>query len=198
MDEHDTGEMPTPKLTEDEYRRTVESLSGVRLMEVTYYPFAGGDDGNKIDDWDFGAWHEPTMGVGLRTEDGTRYSAVWDSSFGDYGLELLREPMSSQLLRIGEPGSPAEVAVTDHPAWSAFIGVPLVGAEILWSDSGQGLRVPTAVELRAPDSTAWLIAGRSAQWPPDGRFFLGTDDVMTVFSHEFASTIGLFTATEQA
>jgi hypothetical protein len=51
--------------------------------------------------------------------------------------------------------------------------------------------MPLAVELRAPDARAWLVAGRPAQWPLDGRFHLGTDDVMVVFTQEFADVIGL-------
>ena len=186
-----TGGMPTPKLTEDAYRSTAESLVGVRLTEVTYYPLNRGDDGTEVEEWDFGVWHQPTMGVGLLAEDGTQYSAVWGWSFDDHGLELYREPMSSQLRGIGQPGGAAELVVTDHPSWSALVGVPLVGADILWSEGGYGHRLPVAVELRAPEATAWLVAGSAAQWPPEGRFYLGTDDVMTVFSSEFADSIGL-------
>lgn len=178
---HDNGEMRSRQLTEDEYERSVESLRGARLVEVTYYPLSCGDDGTKVEEWDFGVWHEPTMGVGLLAENGTRYSAVWGHSFDYYGLEIYREPMSS---------APA-VVVTDHPSWSGLIGVPLVGADILWSEGDSGLRLPVAVELHAPAAAAWLVSGRSVQWPPDGRFWLGTDDVMTVFTHEAAAAIGL-------
>ncbi|WP_406465050.1 hypothetical protein OH768_53885 [Streptomyces sp. NBC_01622] len=183
--------MRSPEFTEDEYARTVESLRGTRLIEVTYYPLSCGDDGAEVEEWDFGVWHQPTMGVGLLAENGTRYSAVWGNSFDCYGLEIFQEPMSSQLTMIGQPGGTPAVAVTDHPSWSGLIGVPLVGADILWSEGDYGLRLPVAVELRAPAATVWLIAGRPAQWPPDGRFCLGTDDVMTVFTHEFAGTVGL-------
>ncbi|MDX5568304.1 hypothetical protein PYK79_40285 [Streptomyces sp. ID05-04B] len=191
MKVHDNGAMRSPELTVDEYERTVESLRGTRLVGVTYYPLSCGDDGTEVEEWDFGVWHQPTMGVGLIAENGTRYSAVWGNSFDYYGLEIFQEPMSSQLTMIGQPGGTPAVAVTDHPSWSGLIGVPLVGADILWSEGDYGLRLPVAVELRAPAATAWLVAGRPAQWPPDGRFYLGTDDVMTVFTHEFAGTVGL-------
>ncbi len=183
--------MPPPKLTEDEYRRTVDSLVGTCLVEVTYFPLRCGDEGTEVEDWDFGAWHLPTMGVELLAENGTRYSAVWDQSFDYYGLEIFREPMSGKLTMVGRPGGSPEVTVTGHPAWAGLVGVPLVGADILWSDGGYGRRMPIAVELRAPAATAWLVAGCPAQWPPEGRFHLGTDDVMAVFTREFAGVIGL-------
>ncbi|MGI5340680.1 hypothetical protein ACQEVS_26440 [Streptomyces sp. CA-181903] len=150
-----------------------------------------GDDGTEIEEWDFGAWHQPTMGIGLLAENGTQYSAVWGRGFGDYGLEIFREPMVGLLVVIGQPGGPAAVAVTGHPSWSGLIGVPLVGAEIHWAEDDSEIRVPVAVELRAPAATAWLVSGRPAQWPPDGRFHLGTDDVMTAFTNEAVTAMGL-------
>ncbi|MFB7246328.1 hypothetical protein CW362_07640 [Streptomyces populi] len=131
------------------------------------------------------------MGVGLVAENGTRYSAVWGHSFDHYGLEIFREPMSSRLTMIGQPGGTPAVEVTGHPSWSRLVGVPLLGADILWSESVDGLRIPVAVELRAPAATAWLVVGRPVEWPPDGRFYLATDDVMAVFTHEFAGAVGL-------
>ncbi|AZM93803.1 hypothetical protein [Streptomyces sp. W1SF4] len=188
---HENGEMRSPELTEDEYERSVESLRGARLAEVTYYPLSCGDGDVAIEEWDFGVWHRPTMGVGLLAEDGTQYSAVWGHSFDHYGLELFRGPMSDHLTMIGQPGGTPAVVVTDHPCWSGLIGVPLVGADILWSEGDSGVRLPVAVELRAPAAKAWLAAGRPAQWPPVGRFWLGTDDVMTVFTREAAVAVGL-------
>lgn len=183
--------MPPPSLTEHEYEGTVASLRGRRLVEVTYYPLSRGAEGTEVEDWDFGGWHQPTMGVELRAENDTRYSAGWDQSFDYYGLEILRAPMSSEPGSIGEPGGSPEVDVTGHPRWAGLTGVPLVGADIVWSEGDFGRRMPVAVELRAPRATAWLVAARPAQWPPDGRFHLGTDDVMVVFTRELADVIGL-------
>lgn len=190
--------MPPSSLAEDEYESTVASLRGTRLTEVTYYPLSCGDEGTEVEDWDFGGWHLPTMGVELRAENGTRYSAVWGQSFDYYGLEIFQASMSSQLGLIGEPGGSPEVGVTGHPCWAGLIGVPLLGADIVWSEGDYGLRLPVAVELRAPSATAWLVAGRPAQWPPDGRFYLGTDDVMVVFTRELAGMIGLPLESEEA
>ncbi|MFI6938518.1 hypothetical protein ACIBI4_04540 [Streptomyces sp. NPDC050418] len=191
MAEYDNGGMSSLELTETEYERTVESLRGTRLAGVTYYPLSCGDDGTEVEEWDFGVWHLPTMGVGLLAEDGTHYAAVWGSSFDYYGLELFRAPMSSHLTMIGEPGGSPAVVVTGHPSWAEFIGVPLTGAEIVWSEGDYGRRLPVAVELRSPTATAWLVAGCPTQWPPDGQFWLGTDDVMTVFTRELADAIHL-------
>jgi hypothetical protein len=55
---------------------------------VVYYLLTGGDDGLEVEEWDFGPWHQPTMGVELLTDDGTRSSAVWGDSFDHYGLEV--------------------------------------------------------------------------------------------------------------
>lgn len=190
-EEHDNGVMPPPSPPEVEYESTVASLSGMCLIGVTCYPLSCGNEGTEVEDWDFGGWHLPTMGVELRAESGTRYSAVWGQSFDYYGPEIVQAPMSSQLGLTGEPGGPPEVGVTGHPCWTGLIGVPLVGADIVWSEGDYGLRMPVAVEFRAPSTTVWLVAGRPAQWPPDGRFHLGTDDVMVVFTRELASAVGL-------
>ncbi|MFE3270823.1 hypothetical protein [Streptomyces sp. NPDC059215] len=193
----DNDQMRPPELTEGEYERSIESLRGTRLVEVTYYPLSCGDDGDEIEEWDFGVWHQPTMGVGLLAEDGTQYSAVWGHSFDYYGLEVFREPMSSHLNMIGQTGGTQTVVVTDHPCWSGLIGVPLVGADIIWSEGDSGVPLPVAVELRTLAATAWLVAGRPVQWPPDGRFWLGTDDVMAVFTQETAVAVGLSPASAE-
>ncbi|MFF3617177.1 hypothetical protein [Streptomyces sp. NPDC002580] len=191
MMDQDNGVMRSQELTGDEYERSVESLRGARLVEVTYYPLSCGDDDTEVAEWDFGVWHQPTMGIGLLAEDGTHYSAVWGHSFDHYGLEVFRGPMSSHLTVIGQPGGTPAVVVTDHPRWSGLIGVPLAGADILWSEGDSEVRLPVAVEPRAPAARVWLVAGRPVQWPPDGRFWLGSDDVMTVFTHEAAVAVGL-------
>lgn len=116
---------------------------------------------------------------------------MWGSNFDDFGLEIFREPMSDHLTMIGQPGGSPEVVVTGHPCWSGFIGLPLVSADILWSEGDCGARLPVAVRLRAPAATVWLVVGAPAQHPPSGRFHLGTDDVMAAFTPDFAEKLGL-------
>jgi hypothetical protein len=182
-------------LTEDEYVRTVASLRGRCVMEVSYFPLAwggGGGDGDiEVEDWDFGDWHLPTMGVELLVDDGTRYAAVWGHSFDYHGLEIYRGPMSGELGVVGQPGGAPKVPVTEHVAWSGILGAPLTGAEILWSKGAYGRRLPVAVELSTQTSAVWLVAAVPATWPADGHFNLGTDDVMVVFTHALAEAIGL-------
>lgn len=55
--------------------RVAASLSGQLIVAVRYFLLSV-EDGQEPYEWDFGAWHEPTMGVELVTGDGGRFSAV--------------------------------------------------------------------------------------------------------------------------
>jgi hypothetical protein len=167
-------------------------LRGACVTAVVYYPLTGGDDGTVVEEWDFGPWHQPTMGVELITDDGSHFSAVWGSSFDHYGLEVFPEPMTHFLTRIGEPAGSAAVTVTDHPRWARLVGATLVSADIAWSeDLGDTDRLPVAIRLRSSEATVWIAVGRPAVWPPTGDYYLCTDDVMVVFTHECATEVGI-------
>jgi hypothetical protein len=179
-------------LTAVEYERTAARLRGRRIRRVIYHPLMGGEDGCEVEDWDFGPWHQPTMGVELFTDDGGCFSAVWGSSFDHYGLEVFPEPMSAHLLRIGEPGGSALVDVTDHPRWAHVVGRKLTGVDIAWTEDPAGsIRVPDAIRLCSRERGVWIAAGRPADWPPGEVYHLGTDDVMVVFTAECAAKVGL-------
>ncbi|MGI5486822.1 hypothetical protein [Microtetraspora malaysiensis] len=179
-------------LTAVEYESTVALLRGRRIQRVIYYPLMGGEDGCEVEDWDFGPWHQPTMGVELLTDDGARFSAVWGSSFEHYGLELFLEPMTAHLVAIGEPGGSAQVEVTDHLRWSGLIDRKLTRADIAWSeDCESGIRLPVAIRLCSRERTVWIAAGRPADRPPGEVYHLGTDDVMVIFTTEFAAKAGI-------
>lgn len=179
-------------LTAEKYERTTALLRGRRIRRVVYYPLTGGEDGHDVDDWDFGPWHQPTMGVELFTDDGARFSAVWGSSFDHYGLELFPEPMTAHLRRIGEPYGSALVEVTDHPRWSSLVGRKVTRVDIAWSeDRERGVRVPDAIRLCSREGAVWIAAGGPAEWPPGEVYYLGTDDVMVVFTAEFAARVGI-------
>ena len=178
-------------ITLAEYQCTVESLRGACLVGVKYYPLSCGDDGTDIREWDFGDWHQPTMGVELLTREGGRYFATWDQSFDYWGLEIIQMPESDALGPAGQRSCPTEVDVTGHLSWAGLLGVPLTTVDIVWSEGGYGRPVPIAVRLSTATATVWLVAGAAAQWPPDGQFHLGTDDVMVVFSRDLATTIAL-------
>lgn len=105
-----------PLLTSDSYGRLVAGLRGRTIVAVDYFVLMVGDEGTDPDEWDYGAWHEPTMGVELTMDDGGTYSAVWGSTFDYYGVELYSAPMRDSLSRVGEPGGSARVAVAEHPS----------------------------------------------------------------------------------
>ncbi|GGP02645.1 hypothetical protein LDL08_13070 [Nonomuraea glycinis] len=175
-----------------EYERTAAVLRGRRIHRVVYYPLMGGKGGCDVEEWDFGAWHQPTMGVELFTDDGGCFSAVWGSSFDRYGLEVFPVPMTAQLRMIGEPGGSAAVDVTDHPRWSSLVGRELTCVDIAWcQDSEGGLRRPDAIRLCSLEKVVWIAAARPAEWPPAEVYHLGTDDVMVVFTAEFAAKVGI-------
>ncbi|WP_432864891.1 hypothetical protein [Microbispora rosea] len=179
-------------LTAEKYERTTALLRGGRIRRVVYYPLTGGEDGRDVEDWDFGPWHQPTMGVELFTDDGACFSAVWGSSFDHYGLELFPQPMTAHLRLSGEPYGSTPVEVTDHPHWSSLVGRKLTCVDIAWSqDRERGIRVPDAIRLCSREKAVWIAAGRPAEWPPGEVYHLGTDDVMVVFTAEFAAKVGI-------
>ncbi|GLW98259.1 hypothetical protein [Microtetraspora sp. NBRC 16547] len=179
-------------LTAVKYERTTALLRGRRIRKVVYYPLTDGEDGRDVEDWDFGPWHQPTMGVELFTDDGACFSAVWGSSFEHYGLELFPEPMTAHLRRIGEPCGSAPIEVTNHPRWSSLVGRKLTRVEIVWSEDGEGgIRLPLAIRLCSRERTVWIAAGRPADWPPGEVYYLATDDVMVVFTAEFTAKLGI-------
>jgi hypothetical protein len=182
-----------PKLTADGYERLVAGLRGQTILAVDYFVLMTGDDGPEPGEWDFGTWHEPTMGVELTMDTGSTYSAIWNNTFDCYGLELYPAPMSHFILNIGQPGGSARISATVHPSWAGIIAAPIESCRIQWWDEEQGAatRVPEAVHLRTADGQAWIAAGRSAGDEPDGEFHLCTDDVLVTFDTDTAARAGL-------
>jgi hypothetical protein len=184
-----------PLLTSDSYGRLVAGLRGRTIVAVDYFVLMVGDEGTDPDEWDYGAWHEPTMGVELTMDDGGTYSAVWGSTFDHYGLELYSAPMHHFLSRIAEPGGSARVAVTEHLLWDRVVSAPIESCRIQWCGEKQGAPtpVPEAIHVRTATGQAWIAAGRSATYEPDrqGRFYLGTDDVLVIFDTDVAERAGL-------
>jgi len=62
--------MTIPRLTHVQLERVVASQCGLRLVAVAYAVLTGGGDGREVDEWDYGYWHEPTMGVQLKSGPG--------------------------------------------------------------------------------------------------------------------------------
>lgn len=178
------------RLTEKNLRAIVAGLRGQRLADVVYYPLATG--GITMEEWDFGSWHEPTMGVELITDTGCRYSAIWNDSFELYGLEVFPGPMTEFLTHIGEPGGTVPVSVSDHPCWTGLIGNKIIAADICWDDTApEGVSLPLAVGLASRGSVVWIAVGRSADPGSAMSFYLGTDEVMVVFTSDVAAEAGI-------
>ncbi|WP_327149293.1 hypothetical protein [Nocardia sp. NBC_01329] len=183
-------ERPSVSTAEKHLEAVVADLRGQRLADVVYYPLTTGDDGRCPGEWDFGDWHEPTMGVELLTGSGHRYSAIWNNTFTEYGLEIFPKPMTDFLL-VG-PGGSVAVPVSDHPRWAGLIGENIVAAEICWDHDPSGaVRVPSAIRLGLRETAVWIAAGRSSDPGSEAGFYLGTDDIMVVFSQEMASQTGI-------
>ena len=204
-------------LAERKYERTVAGLRGRRIMQVAYYPLTectGGcadeapgqtvdqpaDEHGaswalccqgecEVEEWDFGGWHLPTMGVVFTFDDGVSALATWNTTFEHFGLEVTVAPSRASLRDISPPGTPSEVLVGDHKRWAAFVGEPLTDAGICWSSPARdgAARLPLAVRLEvAGGERVWIAAGVPATWPFNGRFHLGTDDVLVIFDSELA------------
>lgn len=170
------------------------------MTQVAYYPLAEGDGAageTGVEEWDFGGWHLPTMGVVLGFEDGGWALATWNRSFEYCGLEVTVAPSRVGLRDIGPPGAVNEVLVGEHKRWAPFVGRPLAEVAICWSERAgsvhthAGPRHPLAVRLKVGGDgqnyeCVWIAAGVPATWPFNGRFHLGTDDVLVIFDAELA------------
>jgi hypothetical protein len=181
--------MTTTTLSASALESTVSALVGRRITSVVYYdlPFTTGVA------WDFDDWHDVVMGIAFGTADGRMFSASWSSYLTDYGIEMSLGTMGQYLGGIGEPNGPRVWEVTDHPRWRRLLSGPVTDARVLWDRDplDPADRVPLAIRLTFAAGDAWVIAGSAAVTPHDGRFHLGTDDVMVGFTAEFAERLGL-------
>jgi hypothetical protein len=164
------------------------SLSGRVIKQVRYFPLA--DTGTRTPmEWDFGVWHQPTMGLEVVTGTGQVFSARWNEydEWG-FGVDLFAGPVSEHLPEEAQ----VPVEVSGHRAWAAFLGVR-VAAGFLWNDFGSGRApCPEAVVLSAGGATAWIIA---AGWDRrEGRTCvqLGLDDLLVVFDGKLVRALGMY------
>ena len=168
-------------------------LIGRRPSKILYYGLRSEEDPRGYDDWDYGDWHHPVMGVELYV-DNERYSCVWGGSFGEYGLELFDSPMTDHLVRVEESDGTPFWDVTEHPMWQALLTDPIVGTKLLWARSDTGtadpMQVPTAVRLDFARGTAWVVAAMP-QGPEMDRFWVPADEVLVAFSAEFIRRLDL-------
>ena len=190
--------MAVPRLTTAQLDRVIASLRGLRITGVDYAPLTAGTDGHDVPDWDYGAWHEPTMGIQLHTDIGTVFTLTWGNSFGCYGLETHDRSINEFLACVGEPCGPLLVPVGDHPHWRALLGREIIGTELAWVEWTSSdptpcwLRLDLAPEDGQPSSdpaSVWICAGR---WERD-RFAFATDDVTVIFDPAEAARTKIMT-----
>jgi hypothetical protein len=183
------------QLTDEQLEHTVSSLRTLRIAQVTYAVLTGGQDLLEPNEWDYRAWHEPTMGCQLTTDTGVEFTLTWHHSFGCYGLEVFDQPIDDFLARTGEPAGPHILTVGDHPQWSMLLGREITGTEVAWMQWVSSDATPAWVRLDfAPSGqlsdeqrSVWFVAGC---WRGD-RFSIATDDVTVIFDKATATKAGL-------
>ena len=161
------------------------ALVGRRITGVAYY----GLSAERSVAWDYDTWHRPVMGVELVIDDGTRYSAVWDTPFGHFSLQLSASPMSAHLALAAEGGNCTRWTVQDHRRWAPLLASPVVESRLIWSadltDSGK--TAPAALHLGFPSGSAWIIAAMEN----GDSWWLGADEVVVAFTRDMAARIGV-------
>jgi hypothetical protein len=142
------------------------------------------------------------MGVELFTDDNARFSIKWELShtgYGDFLLEIVPEPMDDHLWA-GEPGGLVPLEVTGHPRWSRLVGRKLTRIDIAWFDNPERSTEsdresggsPYAIRLCSRERRVWIVAAEERG--PERTPYLGMDNIMVIFTAEFAAEIGIPTA----
>jgi len=73
-----------------------------------------------------------------------------------------------------------------------LIGKKIIAVSICWDHDPSGtIRAPSAIRLGFRSSAVWIAAGVSVDTGPATDFWLGTDDVMVVFTPEMSVRIGI-------
>jgi hypothetical protein len=144
----------TPRQTTEQNERTAAQLTGQLIESVRYFLLWVSDDQAPWQ-WDFGVWHQPTMGVELVTERGDTFSLIWSQcdEWG-FGVDLFDVPMAVHLI---DEAAESWVDVSDHLAWAKVVGHS-VAVDFLWNDCGTG-RPPCAeaVKLATDAGALWII-----------------------------------------
>jgi len=174
--------------TREANERMASELATHELTGVRYFPLASASGEDPVE-WDFGVWHQPTMGVELTTTNGSVYSLIWNQ-YGDwgFGVDLYDLPASNHLI---EGADAPAVVVSDHSAWAGILRRPL-SVSFNWNDYGTGLPpCPEAIRLSTDQASLWVVA---ADWSRSlGRtsIQLGMDDLLVVFDDRFVEALGL-------
>jgi len=175
--------------TTAENKRVAARLTGDRIAAVWYFLLSAGDD-REPPEWDFGVWHQPTMGVQVSTEQGGVFSAMWSQyqEWG-FGVDLFDSPAAD---RLAAGGLWCQVNVSDHPAWIPLLG-RAVTASFRWNDFGTGRPpCPEAVKLASSAASLWIITAGWERRESKLSVQLGLDDLVVIFDDRFASALGLY------
>jgi hypothetical protein len=181
-----------PRPSEASLRQTSAAMVGQRILRVDYYILGAGD---QLEEWDYGDWHQPTMGISFQTANGATFSATWDDTFGHYGIELTEGSMERYLPTLDGPEGPSTVEVSAHRRWAVLIRDPIGDVRVIWGEGGDGT-VPVAIHMRFPSGNVWMVAAAPAEFPPSRRFHTAVDDVVVVFDTAMAAELGLLDSAE--
>jgi hypothetical protein len=179
----------TPRQTTAENERVAALLSGQRLAIVRYFLLRIAGDQEPWE-WDFGVWHQPTMGVEVVTDQGATFSALW-SQYAEwgFGVDLFDAPMRIHLI---EEAVDSWVDVSEHPSWASLLGAP-VEVSFAWNDFGTGRPpAPEAIKIASTSAAAWIIAAGWERQESKLSIQLGMDDLMVIFNERFIGALGLF------
>lgn len=178
----------TPRQTTEQNEAIASMLGGQAIRTVRYFVLWSSND-QEPSQWDFGPWHQPTMGVELVTEKGESFSLIWSQSdeWG-FGVDLFDRPMADHLI---PEAANSWVDVSDHPAWRQIVGSP-IEVHISWNDYGTE-RPPCAeaVRLATSSGAAWIITAGSERQQSMLVFQLGIDELMVIFDDKFVEALGL-------
>ena len=180
---------PLPRQTTAENERVASRLSGQCIVLVRYY-LLWITEYQQPWEWDFGVWHQPTMGVELVTDANETFSAAW-SQYDEwgFGVDLYHVPISMYLL---PEAADSWVDASEHPAWSPIVGRP-IQVSFIWNDFGTGRPpCPEAVKIASDTAAAWIIAAGWERRESRLSIQLGMDDLMVIFDEKFTETLGLF------
>jgi hypothetical protein len=184
----------------DEQRKALECLRLLRIRRVVYYGLRY--EGEVT--WDFGGWHDPEMGVEFLLDDGSSVSATWGQELAHFELTLATKPMGNFLRGVGESDGPRVWVVTHHASWAALLERPVVESRLLVDteqrfasniDETARLTVPLAFELAFATGSVWIATAEPTEWPPQGTFRLGHNELIVVFLREIADRAGILSLT---
>lgn len=191
--------MTSPADARAHLERNVESLSGRRIHAVDYWDLH--NFAPEQSRWDYGDWHHAVMGVQLTTDLGP-VTVTWEGTFYQYGVAAHLESIDRHVL-LGPEG--AERIGPDGPGvWARLLDGPITAATLWWdtvhlpaarrsngevTSPARSVDWPTSLRVDTAGGPVWFVAAMP-MWPDMGRFFVGGDEIMVVFSADRMRALG--------